>query len=511
MAEETPRNDASSEAVARLTEELKQARLENEKLREKIAQLLKRLFGAQSEKLDPAELQMLLKGIIELPKPPEPVAAEEPRRSTAPSPPRKARQPRIPADTEVVEEIIVPAEVQARPQDWSCMGEEVTEQLDFEPGRFFKRRIIRRKYVRIDAPLSPPVIAPLQTLQDRCIAAPGLIAAIVVAKFCDHLPLYRQQQILSTRYRVELPRQTMAQWVALAAHWLQPIYDRIRNDVLANGYVQVDETPIEYLAPGHGRTKLGYLWTCARPDGDVVFHWATGRSADTLEQIIPEGWQGIIQCDGYAAYPRFARDRKGESKVSLCGCMAHARRAIYEARESAPREAGWLLRQIAQLYGIEEALRRNRAGPRLRQAERSSRSAPILRRIHAAILRLRSRYLPQSGMGRAFTYILEQWPGLTRFVEDGRLEIDNNRVENAIRPTAIGKKNWLFIGAADAGQRGAILYTIVECCRRRGIDPFAYFRDVLTRLPKMKMSEVGVLTPEAWQRAQRVGQQLRAA
>ena len=177
MPQDTPREETSSEVIARLTEELKQSRLENQVLREKIDQLLKRLFGAQSEKLDPAELQMLLKGIIEPPKSPEPVVAEDPQRSKVPSPPRKASQPRIPANIEVVEEVIVPPEVQARPQDWRCMGEEVTKQLDFEPGRFFQRRIVRRKYVRIDAPHLPPVIAPLQTLQDRCSAAPGLIAA----------------------------------------------------------------------------------------------------------------------------------------------------------------------------------------------------------------------------------------------------------------------------------------------------------------------------------------------
>jgi transposase len=511
MAEATPREETSSEVIARLTEELKQSRLENQALREKIDQLLKRLFGAQSEKLDPAQLQMLLKGIIEPPKSPEPVAAEEPRRSTVPSPPRKPSQPRIPANTEVVEEVIVPAEVQAHPQAWRCMGEEVTEQLDFEPGRFFKRRIVRRKYVRLDAPLSPPVIAPLQTLQDRCIAAPGLIAAIIVGKYCDHLPLYRQQQILSTRYRVELPRQTMAQWMGLAAHWLKPIYDLIRKDVLAGGYVQVDETPIEYLAPGHGSTKLGYLWTCKRPGGDTVFYWSTSRGAKTLDAIFPENWKGTVQCDGYAAYPSFARKREKEAEVTLSGCWAHARRHLYEARESAPRVAGWLLGQIRQLYEIEAALRYSRAGPALRQAERSARSAPILRRIHAAILRLRERYLPQSGMGQAFAYILEQWPSLLRFVEDGRLEIDNNLVENAIRPTALGKKNWLFIGADNAGERGAILYTIVECCRRRGLDPYAYLRDVLTGLPKMTMRDAGHLTPQAWQMAQRAMQHRQAA
>src|SRR5829696_7023656 len=380
MPEETPREDTSSEVIARLTEELKQARLEIAQQREKIDQLLKRLFGAQSEKLNPAELQMLLKGIIEPPKSPEPVAAEEPRRSTVPSPPRKASQPRIPANTEVVEEVIVPAQVQARPQDWRCMGEEVTLQLDFEPGRFFKRRIIRRKYVRVDAPLSPPVIAPLQTLQDRCIAAPGLIAAIVVGKYCDHLPLYRQEQIFASRHDVHLPRQRMAQWMALAADWLKPIYRQMREEVFATGYVQIDETPIEYLAPGHGETKLGYLWTCTRPGADTIFHWQTSRAAKCLDSVLPAEWSGTIQCDGYAAYPAFARKRGTD--IRLAGCWAHARRAIYQAEPSAPRACAWLLNQIGQLYAVERELRASRAGPRLRAAVRSCRSAPILRRIH---------------------------------------------------------------------------------------------------------------------------------
>jgi transposase len=491
--------------VEAISEELAALRLENKYLRERIQLLLQERFGASNEELDRAQLLLMLGG-GDPGKASEPVAAEAPRRSRDRLPPRK-RRARTPDDLPIVEERIVPEPVKACPEAWRQIGEEVTELLDYEPARFFKRRIVRPKYVRRDHPYAPPIVAPLQTLQDRGVAAPGLIAAVITGKYCDHLPLYRQEQIFASRHEVHLPRQTLAQWMALAADWLKPVYQQMRQEVFAGGYVQIDETPIEYLAPGHGETKLGYLWTCARPGGDTIFHWQTSRAAKCLENVLPGDWSGTVQCDGYAAYPAFARKRE----ITLAGCWAHARRAIYQAQPSAPRTAAWLLNQIGHLYAIERELRLSRAGPRLRAAERSCRSAPILRRIHAALVRLRSRFLPQSSMGKAFAYILEQWPALLRFVDDGRLEIDNNQVENAIRPTALGKKNWLFIGAADAGERGAILYTIVESCRRRGLDPFAYLRDVLERLPKMTNTQIPSVTPAAWAKTQRASQQLRAA
>jgi hypothetical protein len=358
--------------------------------------------------------------------------------------------------------------------------------------------------VRRDHPYAAPIIAELQTLQDRCIAAPGLLAAIIVGKYCDHNPLYRQQAIFATRHGIHLPRQNMAQWMGLAAHWLLLIYKHIRTGALGGGYVQIDETPIEYLAPGNGRTKLGYLWTCTRPGGDTVFFWHTSRAASCLESIVPAGFRGTLQTDGYSAYFAFVRahnTRAGAEAIMLAGCWSHARRGFFEARESAPRVCGWILAQIGHLYRIERDLRECGAGPRLREAARAAQSAMILRRLHAALVRLQTRYLPQSALGKAIAYTLGQWPALERFVGDGRIEISNNLVENAIRPTALGKKNWMFFGAADAGDRSAILYTIVECCRRRGLDPFAYLRDVLTRLPTMTTDQIREVTPEGWAKA----------
>ncbi len=510
MPQATPREKELSEKLARTTaenarvsDELAELRTENKLLREKIEALIRRLFGAQSERLDREQLLLMLQGFDAPGKSPEPVAAEAPRRSTVPSPPRERRQPRLPEHLPVVEEMIVPEAVKVAPQDWWRIGEEVSERLDYEPARFLRRRTVRPKYVQRGVLDAVPVVAPLpDSLLERSLVAPGLLAQIVVSKYCDHLPLYRQESIYWTRHQVWLPRQTMAEWVGLAAEWLKPVYQQIRRDVLSRGYVQIDETPIRYLAPGNGTTKLGYLWTCGVPRGDVIFHWETSRAATCLDNIIPADFRGTLQCDGYEAYDCFAR-RRGEAIV-LAGCLAHVRRKFYEARDTAPKVAGWLLTHFQHLYALEAKLRNARAGPNLRAAARASQSQPVLARMQRALLRLKTthRYLPRSLMGKAIDYALNQWPALLIFADDGRLEIDNNLIENAIRPTAIGKKNWLFIGEAQAGARSAILYTIIECCRRRGLDPFTYLRDVFTRLPSATNWQVKDLTPEAWAKAQ---------
>ncbi len=496
----TPREKELAGRLEECQEALAQSRRENELLRQKIGLLIRRVFGSSSERLDRAQLELLLQL-------PESLTNEEPVESSASKTTsrssRKERTPRLPENLPVVEEVIDPEPVKAAPQNWRCIGEEVSEQLDFEPARFLRRRTVRRKYVhRVDLDQSP-VIAPLpERLQDRSLPAPGLLAHVLVAKYCDHLPLYRQEQIFAQRHGVRLPRQTLARWVELAADWLKPIYEHIRTGVMAGGYVQVDETPIDYLEPGNGKTRQGYFWTCNRPDGDGFYQWQTSRAAACLANIIPLTFSGTVQCDGYSAYRAFANGRG--NTIELAGCWAHVRRKFHEALEQSPRVAGWLMRQIQHLYQIEAALRAHHSGPRLRQAARASQSRPIVGRIQRALVRLKSggRCLPQSLLGGAIDYALGQWRTLTVYLDDGRVELDNNLVENAIRPTAIGKKNWLFIGDADAGQRSAVIYTVIENCRRRGLDPFAYLRDVLTRLPNMTNRQIPEVTPKAWSKMQ---------
>jgi transposase len=494
--------EEKEDQLRRTQEELADTKARLALLEQKLDLLVRRIFGSKSERLDPAQLLLLLQGMDEPGKAPEPVVAEAPRRSKVPSPPRE-RRPRLPEHLPVLEEVIVPEAVQAAPQDWRRIGEEVSEKLDYEPARFLRRRTVRPKYVARGAEDAVPVIAPLpDSLLERSLVAPGLLAQILVAKYCDHLPLYRQESIYWSRHQVWLPRQTLAEWVGLGAEWLKPVYDEIKKGVFADGYVQVDETPIRYLAPGNGETKLGYLWTCGQPGGDAIFHWETSRAARCLENIIPADFRGTMQCDGYEAYDCFARRREGE--IVLAGCLAHIRRKFHDAREQAPKVAGWFLKHFQNLYKLEAQLRKKRAGPKRREAERASLSRPVLARMHRALVRLKNvhRFLPRSLMGKAIEYALNQWPSLRFFLEDGRLEIDNNLVENAIRPTAVGKKNWLFIGEAGAGDRSAIIYTVIESCRRRGLDPFAYLRDVFTRLPSMTNWQVKEITPEAWAKSQ---------
>ena len=495
----TPREAELTRQLEQCQQALTESRWENALLRQKIDLLVRRVFGASSEQLDPAQLELLL----QLPPatPPEvSVAAPSPEPAAVRA--RKERAPRLPENLPVVEEVIDPELVKAAPQSWRCIGQEVSEQLDYEPARFLRRRVIRRKYVHRVELDRAPLIAPLpERLQDRSLPAPGLLAQVLVAKYCDHLPLYRQEQIFLRRHQLHLPRQTLARWVALAAEWLQPIYEHIRTGVLADGYVQVDETPVKYLEPGHGRARQGYLWTGSRPGGDVFYRWETSPATACLDNLVPVDFRGTLQCDGYAAYRAFANGRSGA--IELAGCWAHVRRKFYEALEATPRTAGWIVRQIQHLYRVEAALREQRAGPQLRAAVRAHQSRPIVARLERVLLRLKAggRQLPQSLLGGAMDYALGQWRTLTVYLADGRVEIDNNLVENAIRPTAIGKKNWLFVGDADAGERSAVIYTVIESCRRRGLDPYAYLREVLTRLPRMTNRQIPEVTPAAWAKA----------
>jgi len=434
-----------TEREAALEAELKASRIEVKLLKEKVDALVRMLYGSKSEKLDPNQL-MFLEG-LEPKKAEAPAPAAEPE-AGASKPARKPRanpsRPRVPEHLPVHEEILDPEQVKACPGQWRQIGEEVTEQLDYRPGEFSRRRLIRRKFVKRDAPFSPPVIAPLPAcLQERCLATPDLIAQVLVSKYVDHLPLYRQQQIYSTRHGVEIPRQTLCRWVELAAWWFEPIYKEMIRRQNTRPYLQIDETPIRYLQPGAGKCAQGYFWVTTVPGGEVIYHWHPGRGAKYLNGIIGEDFAGSLQCDAFKAYSSFQRQRDGP--LDLAGCWAHVRRKFFEAISRAPAATFWILHQIAQLYLIERRLREQGAGPSLREAVRQSESAPILRRIRKALFLLKPRYLPKSNMGKAISYAVDNWTNLEVFLHNGMIEIDNNLVENAIRPTKLSSKNWLCV------------------------------------------------------------------
>jgi len=498
-------------------------------LKQTIDALCRRIFGASSEKLDPAQLELMLGGDLAKkaaaadPADPGP-AAEIP---THRKPVKKTRAPRIPDHLPVVREEIVPPHVALNPAAFRRMGEEVREQLHFKPAEFIRIQLVRGKYVPVDNPAAPPVIAPLPpSLQDRCIATPGLIAEIVDNRFVCHLPYYRQAEMFA-RMGVDLHRKTLCDWALLASDWFSIIYREIQYEHWRALYRQIDETPIKYLQPGSGKAQTGYLWTSNIPGGSVFYHWHDGRdtqgmiglfekakTTETIEVEEPVDQDilpllRIIQCDGYVVYPSWAKDK---TWIKLMGCHSHVRRKFFEATEQSPRLVGWILRQLAHLYHIEKRLRETKAGPALRQAVRAAESRMIHQRLKKAIdkLALRRSILPQSKLGKAISYAINQWPNLQTYLTDGRVEICNNLVENAIRPTKLGAKNWLFLGNEESGQKCAILYTIVENCRRLGINPKEYLTDVLTRLPGMKAQDAITLTPANWLKA-RNGKEIQKA
>jgi len=487
------------EQVASLQEALEQSRRENTILRQKLDALARRFFGKKSEQLNAAQLELLLSGLtegsVELTEEAPPPARPQSRQSH-----RQTRRLRTPDNLEVVREVIEPELVKAEPEHWKRIGQEVSRQLDYQPGKFFWQETVRPKYVRRDQRALPPMIAPApERVAEHSLAAPGLLAQLLVSKYCDHLPFYRQEQIFWQRHGVFIARQQMVQWTAQSVRLLSGISDCLKRQMQGRRYVQVDETPVRYQDPNlRGRCGQGYLWTALVPGQCVVYEWHTSRAARCLDSLLGEGFAGKLQCDGYSAYPAFA---KGKGTVDLLGCWAHARRNFFEAQEQAPRVAGWFLNQIGLLYRWEEELRRNRAGPVLRQVQRSSHHRMVIERLSRALKKLQPRYLPQSLLGQAIGYTLNQWPMLEGFLEHGEVEIDNNLVENAIRPTALGKKNWLFFGSEEAGQRSAVIYTLIENCRLHGVEPYTYLKDVLERLPRTTNREVEQLTPLKWQQA----------
>ena len=483
------------ELVSTLQATLAAVQAENQLLRQKLEFFIKRYFGGtKNEQLDPKQLELLLAGLAAMTVPAPVVEKPAPVRVTIAA--RPVRQP-LPAHLETERVILEPVEVQQQPAGWRKLGEEVTEELDWKPAKFIKRLYIRPKYANAER----IVIAPLPArLIEKGLPGAGLLTQVIVGKYEDHLPLYRQERIYRERHGVNLSRQTLCGWVEVAADWLSPIYREMKAGLVAGDYLQADETPIRYLDPDvKGKSQSGWLWTYSQPQGDVVFEWQVSRSREGPRAFL-KSFRGKLQTDGYGVYESLARERGDE--LVLIGCWAHARRGLHEALGEG-RSAAWLVGQIGRLYAVEKQLREQKAGPQLRAAMRVWQSRPILERLRRALEIVRRKVLPKSLLGQAIDYTLARWAALIRYVDDGRLDIDNNACENSIRPTAVGKKNFLFIGHPEAGQRSAVIYSVLGSCRRHGINPAEYLQDVFERLPKAKTSEVPALTPAAWAKNKR--------
>jgi transposase len=469
-------------------------------LHEKVRYLMKKMFGRSSEKMSPDQMELAFEELREVQDALDEATERLEELGEQKESQRGKRKPlreRIPEDLPTERVVIIPDEVKANPESYKKIGEETVEELDVTPAQFFRRIIIREKYVKMDDRSAAPVIVPApKRLIPNSYASAGLIAYIILNKYCDHLPLYRQEMALMYRHDIEISRKTMGNWMYLVADWLTLIYEALRNEIRASGYMQIDETFIKYQDPKKDHCPNGYLWAYHSPGAGVLFEWFPSRASECLDPML-NGYEGYIQTDGYAAYPSWLnRPEHATEKAAIvhAACWAHARRNFAEVNESS--SARKIVRLIAKLYRFETELRENPICDR--SAFRQKHAKPVLEQIKKILDREQPRQLPKSNFGKAISYALDRWSELNLYLEHGTLEIDNNLVENAIRPTAIGKKNFLFFGSPNSGQTSAVIYSLVETCRKLGINPAAYLNELLSALPTMQQSEAPGWTPARW-------------
>jgi transposase len=417
---------------------------------------------------------------------------------------RRMRGALLPESLPVEQTEIIPLAVQAAPEKWRRIGEEVSEKLERIPGRVIRLRLVRPTFVRVDEPFAPPLTAPAPPqLIEGGFFGLQFITDLVLGKYLYHQPLYRQAKALEWECGVKLSLATLCQTIGSVADAAAAVVRCMSEALWRGGYVQVDLTPVRCLSGEHkGGSFLGQMWVSAAVGGDVIYTWDKSKAALVAERIVPEWFRGLLQCDGSSELACFLLGGKGRHKpppdIIRAGCWAHVRRKFFEAARSGCLRAGKLLKIINVLYRIEGHARKNNFAAEQRRALRQRRAARVVRGLRRRLDHLLREVRPKSPVGKAILYALGQWESLLVYLEHGQIEIDNNSVENAIRPCALGKKNWLFIGDVGAGQRSATLYSLLGSCLRRGINPREYLHWLLTRLPLATNQTVHTLTPAAY-------------
>ncbi len=485
------------EMTTRLMTELRHQRALNEKLAYENALLKRMKFAAQSERHN-AEQRSLLEDEIDADL--AAVAKEIEQLGTPATAPGDKQQPK----RQVLPANLPRREIRHEPESTTCrcgcqmrrIGEDVAEKLDYVPGVFSVERHVRGKWACVQCETIVQAPVPAHVI-DKGIPTAGLLAQVLVAKYADHLPLNRQETIFA-RAGLAIPRSTLAHWVGSCGVQLQPLVEAMRAEILNHGVLHADETPVQMLKPGNGKTHRAYLWAYApgafEDTKAVVYDFCESRAGEHARAFLGD-WKGSLICDDYAGYKQSIA-----GGVTEVGCLAHARRKFFDlhvANKSQVAESA--LQQIGAIYEIERELKN--LDPDERQRIRQLRSAPVVDALHRWMLLTRQKITDGSATAKALDYSLKRWSALTRFVGDGRLPVDNNWIENQIRPIAIGRSNWLFAGSLRAGKRAAAVMSLIQSARMNGHDPYAYLKDILTRLPTHKASRIKELLPHRWQPA----------
>ena len=495
FAQLAERDTAHATILAKRDAELRTKQLKIDQLTHEMAILKRWRFDRRSEQLDVVQ-RSLLDESIEADIEAICVELEVLREKPATKPKEKPRRVALPAT-------FPRRDVPHEPDNTECtcgcrmerIGEDVSERLDYTPGVFEVERHVRGKWVcrRCERLVQEPMPA---HIIDKGIPTAGLVAHILVAKYLDHLPLYRQEAVFG-RAGLPIPRSTQAQWVGVAGVQVQPLIDAMRAEMLTRPVLHADETPVPMLKPGLGRTHRAYLWSYSTSEYDdrqiVVYDFAESRHGDHAQAFLGK-WSGKLVCDDYSGYK--ALFKRG---VVEAGCLAHARRKLhdlYANHRSEIAEEG--LRYFAALYEIEREAREQNLDADGRRQLRMQRSKPIAEALRQWLTRQRGQVPDGSATAKAIDYSLGRWAALTRYIEDSDLPADNNHIENRIRPVALGRSNWMFAGSLRAGQRAAAIMSLIQTAKLNGHDPYRYLKDVLERLPTQPASRIEELLPHRW-------------
>jgi transposase len=490
-----------------------------------VSALLTRIYGAKSEKMSLDQLLMTFledeaKKTEAADGQDDPPAAE-PSQKKAPK--KKARRTnRLIESLEGLptkKRVIIDPEVEKNPDLFRLLDTTVSVRLHATPATFTRELIERQTHVLKNDPDAIPFTPPLEPcLLPQSVLTPSLGAYLLTQKFCYHSTFYREEWKLKASHGIDLKRNVMCNWHDHLADRLLPLYDLIAERIRMSDYVRIDETPIPCLEPGKGKTATGYFWVYQHAEHGPLFDWHKSRANTCLDQILigkngKPSFNGYLQSDGLRAYRTFI-ERHLELNIIPVSCLTHIRRKFWDARNDHPRISRWIIRQIGKIYRIEKILKKEKAGPLDRQRARwleTRHHYDHLKRLFHHLEKHR-RILPKSNLGKALSYARDQWAHLEPCFLDGQIELDNNHTEGAIRPTKLGAKNWMFIGAEETGWRSAVIYTFVEQIRRHQLAPPAYFEWVFEKLMHMcnpTPVELESLLPINWVAGQREAEALR--
>ncbi len=464
-------------------------------LQQQLAQLQKMIFGSRHEKfipsdLNPAQLSLDIQAeatatcsVIDAKK----ISYTKTNVSVDQKPLVHPGRTKLPEHLRREEIIIEPTE-----DVTACkkMGEEITEVLEYEPGELFVKKYIRNKYAKQNNEGVLIGELPSRPLE-KAIAGAGLLAQIVIDKYADHLPLYRQMQRFE-RSGVKLPYSTLTDWVSSTCKLIAPLYEALKSEVLSSNYLHVDETPIKVMDKDKkGQTHRGYYWVYQNSIKKIVFFdYQQGRGREGPIEVL-QHFKGYLQSDGYSAYEIFDK----QSDITLMHCMAHARRMFNEALPNDESRAAYAMEQIQKLYTIERDVKEQGLSFDEIKVVRQHRAVPILASLGLWMKQQYMEVTPKSSIGKALAYSIERWKRLCLYIENGMLNIDNNPVENSIRPVAVGRKNYLFCGSHEAAQRSAMLYSLLGTCKMHGIEPYTWLREVLEKIADHPINKITELLP----------------